>query len=216
MEGGANLLEPVGQKQTFFSHVFSTTEESKAEILNITQYSILGIIPIVCLNKMIQRFIPDADSDKSSVEILIEVLIQLIAMFVGIIFIHRMITYFPTYSEFKYDSLTLTNVVLAFLVIILSIQTKIGLKVNILLDRVLELWNGPNYDQDAKRSDSDRRRAPMNSQSNPYEQSHNEMLPNPVMTSKQDVTPDIRGSVVPTMDVFPANGVLGGGFGSSF
>lgn len=216
MEGGANLLEPVGQKQTFFSHVFSTTEESKAEILNITQYSILGIIPIVCLNKMIQRFIPDADSDKSSVEILIEVLIQLIAMFVGIIFIHRMITYFPTYSEFKYDSLTLTNVVLAFLVIILSIQTKIGLKVNILVDRGLELWNGPNYDQESKNSDSDRRRAPMNSQSNPYEQSHNEMLPNPVMTSKQDVTPDIRGSVVPTMDVFPANGVLGGGFGSSF
>ena len=213
MEGGANVLEPVGQKQTFFSHVFSTTEESKAEILNVAQYSVLGIIPIVCLNKLIQRFIPDADGDKSSVEILIEVLVQLIAMFVGMIFIHRMITYVPTYSEFKYDSLTLTNVVLAFMVIIFSIQTKIGLKVNILVDRVLELWNCPNYDKESKKSDSDRRRAP---QSNPYEQTHNEMLPNPVMTSKQDVTPDIRGSVMPTMDVFPANGVLGGGFGSSF
>ena len=99
------------------------------------------------------------------------------------------------------------------MVIIFSIQTKIGLKVNILVDRVLELWNGPNYDQESKKSDSDRRRAP---QSTPYEQTHNEMLPNPVMTSKQDVTPDIRGSVMPTMDVFPANGVLGGGFGSSF
>ena len=213
MEGGANVLEPVGQKQTFFSHVFSTTEESKAEILNVAQYSVLGIIPIVCLNKLIQRFIPDADGDKSSVEILIEVLVQLIAMFVGMIFIHRMITYVPTYSEFKYDSLTLTNVVLAFMVIIFSIQTKIGLKVNILVDRVLELWNGQNYDKESKKSDSDRRRAP---QSNTYEQTHNEMLTNPVMTSKQDVTPDIRGSVMQTMDVFPANGVLGGGFVSSF
>ena len=73
-----NILEPIGSKKTFFSHVFSTTEEGKAEILNVAQYSLLGIIPIILLNKLIQRFIPDADADKSSVEVLIEVLIQLI------------------------------------------------------------------------------------------------------------------------------------------
>ena len=139
-----NILEPVGTNKTFFSHVFSTTEESKAEILNVAQYSFLGIIPIVLLNKLIQRFIPDAEPDKSTVEILIEVLIQLIVMFVGIIIIHRMITFIPTYSEFKYESLTLTNVILAFMILILSIQTKIGIKVNILVDRVMEMWNGPS------------------------------------------------------------------------
>lgn len=129
-------------QNTFFNHVFSGTEEGKAEIMNITQYSLMGIVPIVVLNKLVHRFIPDADDNKSSIEILAEVLVQVIIMFVGVVIIHRLITYFPTYSEYKYDSLSLTNVVLAFLIIILSIQTKLGMKVNILFDRIMDLWNG--------------------------------------------------------------------------
>lgn len=130
--------------KSFLSHVFSTTEEGKAEILNVVQYALLGVIPVVLLNKAIQRFIPDADMDKSSVEILLEILLQLIIMFVGIVLIHRVITFIPTYSEYKYDPLNLTTVILAFLVLVLSIQTKMGIKVNILVDRVLDLWNGPS------------------------------------------------------------------------
>jgi hypothetical protein len=129
-------------KKTFLSHVFSTTEEGKAEVLNVIQYSLTGVIPVVILNKLIQRFIPEADPDKSTLELLAEIFIQLVVMFSGIIVIHRVITYFPTYSGFKYEHLMLTNVILAFLIIVLSIQTKLGLKVNILVDRVSELWNG--------------------------------------------------------------------------
>ena len=140
--GTNNILDPVSSRKTFFSHVFSTTEEGKAEILNVLQYSLLGVIPIVILNKCIQRLIPDADAEKSTLEIFVEVIIQLVIMFVGIVIIHRIITYIPTYSEFKYESLTLTNVILAFLVLVLSIQTKIGIKVNILVDRLMELWGG--------------------------------------------------------------------------
>jgi hypothetical protein len=131
-------------KKTFFNHVFSTTEESRAEFLNIIQYSSLGILPVIILNKIVNRMIPDADSDKSSLEIILEIIVQLIVMFCGIILIHRMITYVPTYSGFKYEHLALTNVVLAFLVLVLSIQTKIGIKSNILVDRVVELWDGPS------------------------------------------------------------------------
>ncbi len=129
-------------KKTFLSHVFSTTEEGQAELLNVIQYSLMGVVPIVSLNKAIQRFIPEADPEKSSIELLAEIFIQLIIMFCGVVIIHRMITYFPTYSGFKYESLTLTNVILAFLIIVLSIQTKLGLKVNIMVDRVIDLWNG--------------------------------------------------------------------------
>jgi hypothetical protein len=136
--------------KSFLSHVFSTTEEGKSEIFNVIQYSTLGVIPIVILNKLIQRFIPDADADKSSIEVLIEIILQLIVMFCGIIIIHRIITYVPTYSGFKYDNLILTNVILGFLIIVLSIQTKMGIKVNILVDRLNELWNGPSYVDDKK------------------------------------------------------------------
>jgi hypothetical protein len=137
-------------KKTFFNHVFSTTEEGKAELLNIIQYSSLGVLPVVLLNKLVNRVIPDADTDKSSLEILVEIFLQLILMFVGIVLIHRVITYIPTYSGFKYEHLALTNVIIAFLVLVLSIQTKIGIKTNILVDRVSELWNGPSSSASAK------------------------------------------------------------------
>ena len=60
--------------KTFFNHVFSTTEEGKSELLNVGQYALLGVIPIVILNKSISQFIPDADGEKSSLEILFEMI----------------------------------------------------------------------------------------------------------------------------------------------
>jgi hypothetical protein len=132
---------------SFFNHVFSTTEEGKAEILNVVQYSLTAILPVVLLNKTVQKFIPEADIEKSSLELLAEVFIQSVVMFIGIVLIHRVITYFPTYSGYKYEAFNLTSVILAFLVIVLSLQTKLGIKVNILVDRAMELWNGPGKEK---------------------------------------------------------------------
>ena len=132
----------IGGNKTFLGHVFSSAEEDKAEIFNVLQYAIYALIPIVILNKLIQRFIPEADPDKSSLEILLEIAIQVVVIFAGIIIIHRIVTYFPTYSGFKYDNLTLTNAILAFLMIVLSIQSKLGTKANIIVDRVMDLWEG--------------------------------------------------------------------------
>ena len=140
------------EKKTFINHVFSTEDESKAEMINVVQYSFLAIIPVLILNKTMNKFIPDADPDKSSIELLVEICIQLMIIFIGIILIHRMITYFPTYSGFKYENINLTCIILAFLVIVFSIQSKLGLKTNILADRAYELYNGPyeNFDNEKK------------------------------------------------------------------
>ena len=132
---------------SFLNHVFSTTEEGKAEILNVVQYSLAAILPVVLLNKTVQKFIPEADIEKSSLELLAEVFIQSVVMFIGIVLIHRVITYFPTYSGYKYEAFNLTSVILAFMVIVLSLQTKLGIKVNILVDRAMELWNGPGKEK---------------------------------------------------------------------
>ena len=75
-------------KKSFVSHVFSTTQEGKAEILNIVQYATLGVLPIVLLNKLVQRFIPEADSDKSTLELLVEIFLQIIIMFCGMVMTH--------------------------------------------------------------------------------------------------------------------------------
>jgi hypothetical protein len=217
-------------KKSFLNHVFSGTEEGKAEILNVVQYSSMGIIPIVILNKLIQRFIPEADTEKSSLELLAEIFIQLIVMFCGIIVIHRIITYFPTYSGFKYENLILTNVILAFLIIVLSIQTKLGIKVNILVDRVNELWNGSSSDIDGNKKRNVRVTSPMSghipSQSDYLDntQIQQDMFPPaPSSTSKQNkgtydsMMRNNTGSDFGSyMGPMAANSVLGGSFGASF
>lgn len=142
METLGGAITDNSNRQTFLSHVFSSSEEGKAEIYNAIQYGITAIIPIVVLNKLVQRFIPDPDLDKGSVEILVEIVLQLVVLFVGIILIHRIITYIPTFSKYKYEGLTITNVILAFMIIVLSLQTKIGIKTNILYERVVDLWEG--------------------------------------------------------------------------
>ena len=219
-------------KKTFFNQVFSTTEEGKAEILNVVQYSLMGVIPIVILNKLVQRFIPEADPDKSSLELLVEIFIQLIVMFCGIIVIHRMIVYAPTYSGFKYESLTLTNVILAFLIIVLSIQTKLGIKVNILVDRILELWNGSaSTDKKENVKHGVRVSNPMSkhssSQADYLDNSQTQsgvFPPAPVSTGRQSSVMDSYDMMMPGraapaqeyMGPMAANSVLGGSFGSMF
>jgi len=213
-------------KKSFLSHVFSTTDEGKAEILNVVQYSFMGVIPIVILNKLIQRFIPEADTDKSSLELLAEIFIQLIIMFCGIIVIHRAITYVPSYSGFKYENLTLTNVILAFLVLVLSIQTKLGIKVNILVDRVNDLWNGTaatdkkaNVKKNVRINESQNLHVPSQSDYLDNSQAQNSIFPPaPVASSNQS------GDTYDTMmrgggmmsEPMSANSVLGGSFGSFF
>jgi hypothetical protein len=219
-----------GPKKTFLGHVFSSSSESKAEFLNVIQYALMAVIPVVILNKSIQRFIPEADPEKSSLEVLVEIFIQLVVMFCGIIVIHRVITYFPTYSGFKYEHLTLTTVVLAFLIIVLSIQTKMGLKVNILVDRLNELWNGSSSSSAEKRQANGVRVASGPSQHSPSQADYldNSAMqqgvfpPAPIAStapSKPSYDTMMRGSGMQEdfyMGPAAANSVLGGAFGSAF
>jgi hypothetical protein len=205
-------------RKSFISHVFSTTEEGKAELLNVIQYAGLGIFPIVILNKLISRFIPEADPDKSSIELLVEILLQVIIMFCGVVFIHRMITFIPTYSGFKYENLTLTNVILMFLVLVLSIQTKLGTKVNFLVDRVYEMWNGAEPEKRNKNrvrvSSGMMMHSP--SQGDHLDESSGVFPPMPTMTK----TPAAPSPSVPDMMMgggpMPASSLLGSSFGGFF
>jgi hypothetical protein len=128
----------------FFKHVFNFDDESKSEILNTLQYIMLAIIPVVILNKGIGKYVPEADDKKSSMEIVAEILIQIIVTFLGLLLVHRIITFIPTYSKTKYPDFHIIFIVLAILMITMSLQTKLGEKVSILVDRLSELWNGKN------------------------------------------------------------------------
>jgi hypothetical protein len=129
-------------KPNFFKHVFNFDDESKAEILNIIQYALLAIIPIVLLTKSISRFIPEAEEDKGSLEITLEILIQVILIFISLLIIHRIITFIPNFSGVAYPEFHIIYIIMSVLLIIVSLQTKVGEKVSILVDRISALWNG--------------------------------------------------------------------------
>jgi hypothetical protein len=141
-------------KPGFFKHVFNFDDDSKSEILNIIQYSLIGIIPVVILNKAMQRYVPEADDEKGSVELLAEIIIQIIVMFLGILLTNRIITFIPTYSGTKYPEFSVIYNILAVLVITMSLQTKLGEKVSILVDRLIDLWEGKKDSKKAKKASS--------------------------------------------------------------
>tara|TARA_B110000967_G_scaffold208317_1_gene260106 strand:- start:264 stop:986 length:723 start_codon:yes stop_codon:yes gene_type:complete len=127
---------------SFINYVFKMDEPEKATIMNILQYTVLAIIPLIVVLKGIKNYIPETDEDKGSLVIIAEIFAQLSVMFVSLYFIHRMICFIPTYSEVKYGDINLINVILAILMISLTINTKLGEKVEVLLDRLYDLYEG--------------------------------------------------------------------------
>lgn len=220
-------------KEGFIGHVFNFNANAKEEMMNIVQYAILAVIPVVLLNKSIQRFIPEVDDEKSSLEIVVEVVVQLIFMFLGIFFIDRLVTFVPTYSTKKYEPLSVINIILSMLVITLSLQTRLGEKVSILVDRVNEMWSGSS-EEDGKKKKKKKRGTSVNSNASASSQSNPVSMPAsspPGSTSigtlppvnydsmyQQQPTPLVNAAE-PSMETFEpmaANSGGGGAFGSAF
>jgi hypothetical protein len=228
--------------KSFFKHVFNFDDDSKSEILNILQYSLIAIIPIVILNKTMQKYVPESDDKKSSLEISAEVVIQIIVMFIGLLLIHRIITYIPTYSGSNYPDFHIVYIILAILMITMSLQTKLGEKVSILVDRIFELWDGKQDKKNNGKNGTVKVSQPISGQviSQPtnnytdgtaisslptYDTTQGnqntiapQQLPNYDAMYRQDTTPLVGAAVPGGMETFEpmaANSVLGGGsFGS--
>lgn len=187
----------------FINHVFDIGDESKKDLMNVIQFSVLAIIPLVALNKSIHAIIPEANGMKGTLELLLEVLGQTTMMLVGLILIQRIITFIPTYSGDEYKTSNLITVILPFLMIILSLQTKMGEKCNILYKRALDAWNGrssfENFegeegnenDQGGKVTTS-QPIATKNSQKTETA-SMNPQLPPPMVQSNKESRPQIAG-----------------------
>ena len=167
----------------FFKYVFNFDEDSKGDLLNIIQYALLAIIPVVSINKLMQNYVPEADDDKGNLELSMEVILQTIGMFIAIFFINRMITYIPTYSGIKYPDFSVIFIILAVLMITLSLQTKLGEKVSILSDRLVELWNGKTETKKGARKGNVRVSQPISQGSGapPQMPSQNQMAMNQAM-----------------------------------
>ena len=138
--GGSTKLSPSG----FFNYVFNFDSDNKAILLNMFQYILIALIPIIVVLKLIKEYIPEDDDKKESIELILEIVIQIGVLFIAIYLIDKIIRYFPTYSNVPYTKFNEISFIIPTLVLIMTMQTKLGAKINILYDRVLELWNGKN------------------------------------------------------------------------
>jgi hypothetical protein len=123
------------EKPNFVNHVFNFETESKNEFVNIIQYCVLGVIFITLLNKTVQTYVPEIDKDKGTIAIVSEIMIQVIILFVGVVFIHRIITYIPTMSGIPYADLNVITTILPVLIVMLSVS-KLGEKISIVVERI--------------------------------------------------------------------------------
>ena len=173
-------LEEGPKSKSFIKYVFNFNDEGKAEFINALQYTFLAVIPMIILNKLLQKYVPDADEQKGTVEILAEVSLQLAFMFIGFVVINRIVTFVPTYSGIRYpDGVYTFAPTLGFIMLILSLQTKLGEKINILIDRVSELWNGKQEDDKKKNKGGNGQASVKVSQ--PISQNMNQMATNNAM-----------------------------------
>tara|TARA_B100001093_G_scaffold143930_1_gene136529 strand:- start:306 stop:1037 length:732 start_codon:yes stop_codon:yes gene_type:complete len=228
----------------FFNHVFNFDNDNKANMLNMIQYILLGLIPILLTLKSIKYLIPEEDDTKGTPEIAIEVSMQLFSIFFAIWFIDKMIRYIPTYSGVNYHKFNETNFILPILVILITMQTKLGAKINILANRAIDLWNGkpahvgntnhgnvkvsqpistPGIHQVSRADILDNTLIAPPVQQMPAQNNVSmiDSLPNMVNNSGGNglsgfQNQAINNAFMESMEPMAANGALGGAFGSSF
>jgi len=188
--------------KSFFSYMFSLNSNEKNDLINMLQYSVLAIIPIIIVLKLMKKYIPSEDDKKASVEILIELVLQLIIIFASFWFIHKLIAFIPTYSNATYPHFNIIQLIIPITFILFSMNSSISEKATILLNRILVAIGivKENCDEDEQTR--------LNTKVATVPPSLIPMLPNPETSTR-------GGMGVPTYDqrqdpTFAPNGYQGG------
>ena len=241
MDKAEEIIEKnINRGEGFFTYMFNYDDDTKNTIMNMLQYMLFAIVPVVVILKLIKEYVPEDDDTKNSVEIGIEVAIQLGVLFLAIWFIDRLIRYFPTFSKMPYGKNNELVFVIPLLVIMITMQTKLGAKINILVDRVNEVWDGSRA-QPSQQCNNVRTRQPIaqTHQASRGDTLDSQLIPPPAQMMNQNLSnnttminnlPNLNnmeqdnsrfGNDVVNLaldydnEPMAANGLLGGAFGGS-
>lgn len=140
MDDSSEIIEL--KNEGFLKFVFDFNDYNKNTMMNMVQYAVLSLIPILLVLTVTRNYVPDVEENKGNLELLGETLLQIVFIIISFWFINRVIEYIPTYSGMPYKEFNETTFLLGFVFILMTIQTKLGDKIRILADRALDLWNG--------------------------------------------------------------------------
>ena len=137
------ISDSTKKTEGFFKYVFKMGDYEQSVLMNIAQYTVLAIIPVIIVLYVNHYYIPDVDEEKGSLVILAEMFGQLFFILFSFYFIHRIICYFPTYSGLKYGDFSVIQLILILLFIFISMSKhKLGAKTLILIDRFEDVVDG--------------------------------------------------------------------------
>jgi hypothetical protein len=177
-------------KESLMSYMFSLSTTEKNELINLLQYILLAIIPVVILLKLMKTYMPPENNKKASVEILIEVILQFSLIFLVFWFIHKIILFIPTYSASPYPKINIIQIVIPVIFLLVSMKTSLSEKLSILLDRSMVMI-GLTKENMEDEEDDQKKKKQLGSILNPP----TNFLPNPQNTSmetNQSQTPQFQ------------------------
>ena len=140
------------KKNTIFNKIFTFNDDLKNELINLTQYIVLAIIPSIVFSNYVNKLLPVADSNKSSLEISFELLIQMLVTYYGFFMIKHVVVNIPTITGKDYPTFTFFTGVIPIIFATTANHTSFSEKVNILTKRFQDLWNGETKTNDKKNS----------------------------------------------------------------
>lgn len=150
----------------FIDYITTISSHEKSQMMNLIQYGGLAVLPLLILLKIMKMYVPQEDPLKGSPELVIEVLGQLAFILIAFFFIHKLVLYVPTYSKVAYEHMNLLHVILPLFFLLFALDTGIGVKVNILFDRLL-IFLGikkENYENKQKKGDKNSVNGPQQQQ----------------------------------------------------
>lgn len=131
-----NIVAP--KNNGFFQYITTFDTKVKNDLLNMFQYTLMIILPIVLMDKGITDLFSSDMDEKNNFELLFEVIGEVTLLIIGMYYSHKLVCYVPTYSGEPYTNMNFTSVLFMFVVIVFTFQTTLRSKVDILLDRLYE------------------------------------------------------------------------------
>lgn len=129
-------MEASNSSANIFTAVFDFEKDSRNDMMNLVQYSVIAAVFVVLLNKGFEMYMPEPEKEKGPAALSFEIVLQIVVLVLGLFFIQRIVEFIPTVSGVKYAPQNLLNGVLPLLVILLSLNTGMGRKVSYLFDHL--------------------------------------------------------------------------------
>ena len=137
----------------FFKYVFNFDETNKGILMNMFQYAFIAVPLVILVLKLMNYYTPEEDDTKGTLEIMLEVIVSISVILLSIWFINKIIRFIPNMSKLDYPLFNEVNFILPLFVVLFTMQTKLGAKINILVERLVDLYDGKTNLKDNKKKD---------------------------------------------------------------